>query len=270
MARVGSTTISSQLARTSCAPSHRARRCRRRSRRRCGGTCRDRPARGAIFDRSPFASVWATASTRSSAATRGGTPRSRRGLRLRGSTAGRGARRSRRPSPRGSSRQQRAELDELRTADEIVGGASASRRACGIPPPLTGRSATASSRCAGLRHLEVDRRVVDGDTEIGLGEDVVDVLAAVPERAAVAQRCAVLVSGAQPQLRSSVGGPRILHDPRRLSPLTACAIPRVRHRGLASWPDSGAAPVPALGDRVALVVVGRELRRRPTPSERAP
>ena len=49
-----------------------------------------------------------------------------------------------------------------------------------------------------VRHLEVDARVVDRDAQVGLGDDVVDALAPVPERAAVAQRRSVLVSCSQP------------------------------------------------------------------------
>ena len=46
--------------------------------------------------------------------------------------------------------------------------------------------------------LEVERGVVDRDTQVGLLEDVVDPLPAVPEGATVAERRAVLVGGRRP------------------------------------------------------------------------
>ena len=109
--------------------------------------------------------------------------------------------------------QQRADLDQLRPARQVVGGARHRvERVVLARNRVVAHDRERAVRVV-VRHVEVDARVVDRDAEIGLRADVVDPLALVPEHPAVSEGLPVLVSGPQTHVCSPVARGQALIGP---------------------------------------------------------
>ena len=157
--------------------------------RRCGGTCRGRVARAVPSSDRPSRRSARRRATRSSAAQRWWNACAR----SRPTPSRVGEQPEERVGADVLHREDRARTAAIRSRSGASGagdrrGCGGSRRACGARSPVASSTVTARSRCASSCVISKSMHALSIATRrSGSVDDVVDALAAVPERAAVAQ-----------------------------------------------------------------------------------